>query len=262
MPAEREPDDGPISVEEVFARVRAISRENERILSDLVAGERRFRRLAQAVWRVQEEERRRLARELHDGIGQTLTALKNHLTWLQRQALDGAPSDEIEQAVHLASEALDDTRELSRLLRPPVLDDLGLAPALRWLGRTVSKRFAITVDVEAAEPEVRPARELETVVFRIAQEALTNAAKHAAASRVSVTLAGGPAEIELTVRDDGKGFEVDATLSEVDDRTGIGLRGMRDRVELFGGRLAIRSTPSQGTVLECSLPVPAASPGR
>lgn len=258
MSTERDSRAEQVSVEEVFERVRAISRENERMLADLVAGERRFRELAKAVWRVQEEERRRLARELHDGIGQTLTALKNHLTWLERQDGTLAPDPGLEQAVHLASEALDDTRELSRLLRPPVLDDLGLAPALRWLGRTVSKRFPIDVEVDAADLENRPAPEIETVVFRIAQEALTNSAKHANATRATLTLQTSGTSLELVVQDDGRGFEVAAKLAEVDERTGIGLRGMRDRVELFGGHLQIRSSQEAGTVVSAQLPLPAA----
>ncbi len=249
--------EGPVdsSVEEVFERVRAMGRENERILADLVAGERRFRQLAKGVWRVQEDERRRLARELHDGIGQTLTALKNHLAWLQRQQAIVDHADDLERAVDLAAEALDDTRELSRLLRPPVLDDLGLAAALRWLGRTVGKRFDLEVVVEAEELPQRPAAELETVLFRIAQEALTNAAKHAGAGTCRVTLAWTPPDAELQVADDGRGFTVEATLAEVDDQTGVGLRGMRDRVELFGGRLDLESTLEEGTVVRARLPL-------
>lgn len=156
----------PDSVDEIYQRVRAIGRENERILNDLIAGEQRFRHLAKGVWQVQEDERRRLARELHDGIGQTLAALKNHLQWLAKQ--DSQNNDGLSQAIELASDALEDTRELSRLLRPPVLDDLGLAAALGWLGRTVGKRFGFTVTVRAAELDPRPASELETVLFRIA----------------------------------------------------------------------------------------------
>ena len=244
------------SVEEVYERVREIGRENEKIMANLVAGEKRVRKLARAVWRVQEDERRRLARELHDGIGQTLTALKNHLAWLEGRDVALMPGEGgLGEAVALATEALDDTRELSRLLRPPVLDDLGLAPALRWLGRTVGKRFSMEVETAAPDLDQRQSEEIETVVFRIAQEALTNAAKHAAAKRVELTLAVEDDWLALEVADDGSGFDVDAELSQVDDSTGVGLRGMRDRAELFGGRLSVESNPGGGTVVRARLPL-------
>lgn len=255
MPTEPDVPAEGISIEEVFERVRALGRENERILADLMAGERRFRQLAKAVWRVQEEERRRLARELHDGLGQKLTALKNQLAWLRRQP-GAAPDEELELATRLAGEALDDTRELSRLLRPPVLDDLGLPPALRWIGRTFADRFALTVQVEAPDLSERPAAEVETVIFRIAQEALTNVARHAEAKRVTVRLTADPEWLELEVADDGQGFDAARRLRTTDAGTGVGLRGMQDRVDLFGGRFEVQSTPGHGTVVRARVPVP------
>lgn len=242
----------PATLDEIYERVRAIGEENERLLGDLIAGETRFRRLAKAVWQVQEDERRRLARELHDGIGQTLTALKNHLEWIEKRAIAGG-AGEIREAAALAAQALDDTRELSRLLRPPVLDDLGLPAALTWLGRTVGKRFGLEVAVTAEDPGARLPTEVETVFFRIAQEALTNAAKHARATRVEIGLVQRDGVLELAVADDGVGFEA-AGMERADGRTGVGLRGMRDRVELFEGALEIRSRPGAGTTLVARLP--------
>ena len=253
-PDDRAPRADPASLDEVYERVRAIGQENERILGDLIAGERRFRKLAKAVWQVQEDERRRLARELHDGIGQTLAALKNQLERLARKSEGASAAAELRDAVDLAAGALDDTRELSRLLRPPVLDDLGLPAALSWLGRTVGHRFGLEVDVDAEEVAERPHTELETVLFRIAQEALTNAARHAEASRVTIRLRRTEGGLDLSVVDDGDGFDL-GTLARADDRTGVGLRGMRDRVELFGGRLEIRSRPGGGTTVRAHLPL-------
>lgn len=253
-PEDREPRTEAVSrasIDEVYERVRAIGQENERILGDLIAGERRFRRLAKAVWQVQEDERRRLARELHDGIGQTLAALKNQLERLA--APDPETALGLRGAVDLATGALQDTRELSRLLRPPVLDDLGLPAALSWLGRTVGNRFDLEVSVESAELAERPHTEIETVLFRIAQEALTNAAKHSKAARVTVLLEAGADSLELTIADDGAGFDVER-VARTDDRTGVGLRGMRDRVELFGGRLEVLSRPGDGTTIRAHLP--------
>lgn len=256
-PRERTPAVSPEaagSIEEVYERVRALGQENEKILNNLIQGESRFRRLAKAVWQVQEDERRRLARELHDGIGQTLAALKNQLEWMAQSPRAAGVETEIRDAVDLASQALDDTRELSRLLRPPVLDDLGLNAALRWLGRRVSKRFDLEVTIEADELDQRPAAEIETVLFRIAQEALTNAAKHAGAAEVVVSLSKTDSELVLSIADDGAGFDK-AAAARTDDRTGVGLRGMNDRVELFEGRLEIHSETGAGTRIVARLPV-------
>lgn len=241
------------SIEDVYERVRSIGAENQRILEDLMAGESRFRRLAKAVWQVQEDERRRLARELHDGIGQTLTALKNHLEGLAATAAaDASPG--FREAVELAAQALEDTRELSRLLRPPVLDDLGLPAALRWLGRTTGQRFGFAVDVTAEELTERLPAEIETVLFRIAQEALTNAAKHASADTVTITLERPGEQMILRVVDDGSGFETSAA-AHGSETQGVGLRGMQDRVELFDGRLEVDSRPGAGTQVRAVLPL-------
>lgn len=247
------PPDSADSIDEVYERVRALGQESEQILTDLLSGESRFRRLAKAVWQVQEDERRRLARELHDGIGQTLAALKNQLEWMANSKNSNADRSRLGDAVQLASQALDDTRELSRLLRPPVLDDLGLRAALSWLGRTVSKRFEFEVTIEFDAIDQRPAAEIETVLFRIAQEALTNAAKHAGASRVALGLRTEGSDLVLTVTDDGSGFDP-RSVATADDNTGVGLRGMNDRVELFEGRLEISSEPGSGTRIEARLP--------
>ncbi len=242
---------------EIIERVHQITRENEKLFEQLIAGERRFRGLAKAVWKVQEEERRRLARELHDGIGQTLTALKNQLEWVQRRAAAGEPGleTEIAESVDLAAQALNDTRELSRLLRPPVLDDLGLVPALRWLARTLGQRTGLEVELETREVEERLDPDLETLVFRAVQEALTNVLKHSGAKRARVSLARRAAGLRLRVVDEGRGFDSATVLGSSDGAAGSGLRGMQDRVELFGGRIRIESQPQRGTSVTIDLPV-------
>ncbi len=239
---------------DVARRVREITRANQRLFGELLAGERRFRRLARAVWKVQEDERRRLARELHDGIGQTLTALKNQLEMAQRQQPE-RQAEGLAEAFELASQALDDTRELSRLLRPPVLDDLGLVPALRWLARTLRQRSGLAIELRNAGAPERLDPELETLIFRVVQEALTNAIKHSGAERAEVELRVEAGRLLLRVADSGDGFDTASALGPADDGTGVGLRGMEDRVELFGGRLRIDSRPGEGTVIEAQLPL-------
>jgi two-component system NarL family sensor kinase len=243
---------GADPMRQVVDRVRQITVENERLFQELIAGERRFRRLARSVWSVQEAERRRLARELHDGIGQTLTALKQQIELVVVQAADTVPAPaaaRLADAAELAKTALRETRELSHLLRPQILDDLGLGPALRWLGRTFQERTGTTVALETAGLERRLPAEHETLAFRIVQEALNNVAKHAQAAGVAVHVALAGGELTLRVEDDGCGFDPRALGHD-----GSGLRGMRDRVELFGGRIDIASRPGRGTRIAASVP--------
>jgi two-component system sensor histidine kinase UhpB len=243
---------------DIIDRVHQITRENERLFQRLIEGERRFRGLAKAVWKVQEDERRRLARELHDGLGQTLTALTNQLERLQ-QKLDGNASSEaaarLADSVEMARLALKETRELSRLLRPPVLDDLGLASGLSWLARTLEQRAGLHVELALSGLEERLDPEIETLVFRLVQEALTNVLRHAGADRAQVAVSRSEKILGLRVSDGGRGFETHGALAGGEAATSSGLRGMRDRLELFGGQLEIVSAPGQGTIVSASIPV-------
>jgi len=220
-----------------------------RLLERLEANEREFRRLGRGVWRVQEDERRQLARELHDGIGQNLTALKHRLAQIAGELGPGqeALRTRMETAITLCSGALEDTRQLSRLLRPPILDDLGLAPALQWLGRSVGEGSGVAVVVEIGELPALGG-ELQTLLFRVAQEALNNVAKHAQASSALLRLVAQQGELQLQVIDDGTGFEADAAR-------GSGIGGMSERLRLHGGRLELRSAPGHGTRLRAVVPL-------
>jgi signal transduction histidine kinase len=245
------------AVGDLLERVREISRENERLFERLVAGERRYRGLARAVWRVQEAERRRLARELHDGIGQTLTALKNHLEALTRRAGTAEPAlaADLRESVAVAARALHETRELSRLLRPAVLDDLGLVAALRWLARSVETRTGLAVALSLPEPGARLDPELETLVFRVAQEGLNNVEKHARARNAEIDLRVEDGVLRFALRDDGAGFDPAVSRAQELGEGSFGLRGMRDRAELFGGELRVDSRPGAGTSLRIVLPL-------
>lgn len=250
--------------EDLPHRLERLARDQELLFSELRASERRYRRLARAVWQVEEEERRRLSREVHDGLGQTLTALRHLLARLVGRAQDGGDAsaelvDDLRRAEEITAGALADARELSRLLRPPMLDDLGLLPALRWLARNLEESAGLQVDLalpappqDGDRPERRLPPELETLVFRAVQEALNNVLKHADAGRARVELALDGPRVQVTVRDAGAGFDPDATLSEA--TVGAGLRGLRDRVELLGGRCRVASAPGQGTEVFLDLP--------
>jgi signal transduction histidine kinase len=247
---------------DIVDRVRDITRANERLFARLIEGERRFRGLAKAVWKVQEDERRRLARELHDGLGQTLTALTLQLERL-REKLDGAVPPElaarVDDSVEMARLALNESREMSRLLRPPVLDDLGLGAALSWLARTLEQRTGLKVELTAALDE-RLDPDLETLVFRLVQEALTNVLRHSGVDRAQVALRRLGETLELRVADTGHGFDSEAALAVGGASAGSGLRGMRDRLELFGGRLEMASAPGEGTLILAVVPLGAEAP--
>lgn len=230
----------------------AIREQYQRLLQRLEANEREFRRLGRAVWRVQEDERRRLARELHDGLGQNLTALKHRLGQIGSELAPEQTGlrDKLDTALALCAGALDDTRNLSRLLRPPVLDDLGLVAALNWLGRSMQESSGVAVVVEV-EPLPPLDGELQTLLFRVSQEALNNALKHAGAHSVLLRLVVRDEQVQLQVIDDGRGFDVAAAANA----GGSGLGSMRERLRLYGGQLELRTSPDSGTRLRATIPL-------
>lgn len=228
--------------DETAQRISALERENDRLLASVAGMQKRFRRLARAVWRVEEEERRRIARELHDNLGQVLTALRLRIERLP----EGGDRD---AAVELATGAQEDVRRLSQLMRPPVLDDLGLEAALNWLARQVRENAGLPVRVSGTL-DARFDQETETLLFRIAQEALNNALKHAEATRAEISFNRMGDRFEMHIRDNGRGF--DASALDV-DKAGVGLAAMRDRAGLFGGEFVINSSPGNGTVISVSL---------
>jgi len=232
--------------------LHALRQQYQDLLERLQRNEREFRRLGRAVWRVQEDERRRLARDLHDGVGQNLTALKHRLVQLGAAlpADDAALRARFDQAIALCADTLEDTRSMSRLLRPPILDDLGLEAALRWLVRSQGESSGADV---ALEMEALPPLDgdLQTLLFRVAQEALNNVAKHADAREVMLRLVVRGGLLQLQVVDDGRGCDPAAVLQA----GGSGIGGMRERLRLYGGRLELHSVPGEGTRLRAVVPL-------
>jgi signal transduction histidine kinase len=228
---------------------------------ELREANRRLHALSSRMLEIQEQERRQLARELHDEIGQVLTAVKIDLqTHLMRS--DSAPVGEgIESSIRLVDEALDRVRSLSLDLRPAQLDDLGLQPALRWFLDRQSRSSALDVQFNADLPPGRLHPDIETACFRIAQEAMTNVLRHAGAKRVRVDLRTCGGELELVVEDDGRGFNVPAAQSRAASGASLGLLGMEERAELAGGRIELHSTPGAGTRVRACFPLTAASDG-
>lgn len=222
-----------------------------RDVTDKKGAEERLRELSRGLIEVQEEERRRLARELHDEVGQALTAIGLGLRAAARSRGDGGRRP-IEECLDIVDGAIRQVRNLSLDLRPSMLDDLGLVSALRWLvdrqARLAGHRARF--DADAGEDDGRLDQAVATAAFRVAQEALTNVARHARAARIAVRLRVRARGLALVVADDGAGFDPVATLARGE---GLGLLGMRERASLLGGRLAIRSTPGRGSVVRLTV---------
>ena len=209
--------------------------------------------LSTRVLAAHEEERRRVARELHDDTGQALTSLLLRLKALERMSDASEFKKGLAELRESASETLEGIRRLARDLRPPVLDDLGLGPALASLANEFSRSFRLQIEQKIPDVGRGLSKEGEVTLYRVAQEALTNVAKHAKAQRVKVTLECERHVARLQIEDDGVGFEPEAALA--DAGSGLGLLTMKDRVALAGGTLRIRSRPGEGTTVTAELPL-------
>ena len=212
--------------------------------------ERVSRDALRRVVEAQELERKRLARELHDETGQALTSIILGLRTVDDAKSDEERSEALRELRELVLSTLNDVRRLAVELRPKALDDFGLVPALERLGDTFQQKSGIAVHFEAQLGEQRLPPEAETALYRIVQEALTNVAKHAGASNVSVLLTRKDGGVVAVVEDDGRGLAAGAESS-----AGLGLVGMRERVSLLGGRLALESAGAVGTTLVAEVPV-------
>jgi PAS domain S-box-containing protein len=213
----------------------------------------RLRALSRQLLDLQEAERRHLARELHDEVGQTLTALKLNLDALGKAWPDGPPPPALEDSLAVVGQAIAEVRNLSLDLRPSHLDDLGLVPALRWYVERQAQRAGFHARLDA-NLDGRLSPDTETACFRVVQEALTNVMRHANAGEVAVTLGRRDGSIELTVRDDGAGFDVAAARRRAARGASLGLLGMQERVQLLGGTIDVQSAPGQGTEIRIRFP--------
>jgi signal transduction histidine kinase len=204
-----------------------------------------MRRVVQA----QELERRRLARELHDETGQALTSILLGLKTLERSVETEQGREGVAAVRELVVSTLQDVRRLAVELRPAALDDFGLAPALERLVETVRQDTSVDVDLEIGIGGERLPTDVETTMYRIVQEALTNIAKHAAATRISILLTRKERAVVVVVEDDGDGFDA------ADPTAGLGLAGMRERVTLLGGQLRVETSPGRGTTIAAEVPL-------
>lgn len=208
--------------------------------------------LSMRVVTAQEEERKRISRELHDDTAQALTAQLLRLKALEASGRTVEPAL-LSDLIEMTAQTLESVRHMAHELRPPSLDDLGLHASLEGLVAQYQERFGLRVLLSAERPKRRLPPEVELTVYRIVQEALTNVAKHARATRAVVTLSVDPTRVLARVEDDGVGF--DPTVRDLADGAGLGLFGMEERAMLIGGSLTIRSTPGSGTTVEVIAPL-------
>jgi PAS domain S-box-containing protein len=232
----------------------ALAIQQTRLFNRVQDGSKRLRELSRQVVTAQEQERRRVSRELHDEASQALMALKISLDMLQRDLPAEADSlhQRAEEALGLADETMEGIRLLAHDLRPPELDAVGLDPVLEDYCREFGRRARFDVDYRGTRLPALP-DEISIGFYRVLQEALTNILKHAHARHVQVALSCVAGAITLSVADDGHGFDL-AADHEFPDGHGIGLLGMRERVELLGGRLEVQSHPGQGTRVQATVP--------
>jgi signal transduction histidine kinase len=212
-----------------------------------------LRRLSQHVVRVQEHERKSISRELHDDVGQMLTGLRMELANLGGPVLRQDPADyqRLQEAKRLAERTLQCVRDLSMLLRPSMLDDIGLGPALNWQAKEFSRRSGIPVDVTIDGEIDSVPEDLRTCVYRVIQEALTNAGRHARANRIRVAVRRQPYQLTVSIEDDGVGFSPNRHKGT----HGIGLVGLKERITELSGLVRIDSAPGKGTRISASIPL-------
>lgn len=227
-----------------------LQRETMDHLKAVTDARQELRNLSARLMEVQENERKRISRELHDAVGQALSGVQFELHDLAVALSDSTEPlrGRVDRIRGLVENSVAMVRNMALLLRPSMLDDLGLTAALKWQSKEISRSTGVRIEVQDDLPGELP-EEHKVCIFRVVQEALTNVCRHARASSVVITLAGGEAEVTVAIRDDGRGFRVPRA-------GGLGLIGIEERVESLGGALTVRSEPGKGTTIEARLPLP------
>ena len=224
--------------------------------ADLVDANERLKVLSGRLIEIQELERRAIARDLHDEIGQALTAMKLNLRELQDLPVGTSVEPHIADSLEILDQVLQHVRSLALDLRPSLLDELGLVPALRWYAARQAERAGWQLEFCADGITMRPSADVEIACFRLTQEALTNVARHAQAERIDVRLEMKNHELALIIRDDGIGFDPHEVRSGARAGMTIGLSGMEERVRLVGGQIVIQSAPGLGTEVRATFTLP------
>jgi len=246
-------------VQERTSELSHINRELNREIKERNRAEAGLRSLAAKVLKIQDDERRRIARDLHDGVGQTLAGA---LMAVAQARSAGATLPACESALRHAEDLLQhgirEVRTVSHLLHPPLLDESGLVSAIRWYVEEFSKRSRVTVTLELDEDGDRLTQEIKTAVFRIVQEALTNVYRHSQAQVARIEIKCDERCLQLRIKDNGHGIPASMVPMAPNRKIGVGLASMRERATLLGGTFGIQSD-TEGTTLSVSIPIPEVS---
>ena len=237
-----------------ITKQRNVEKEREKLFKKVSLAQERLKAVSKRLLEVQESERRHIARELHDEIGQILTAIKINIQTAFKLAGSEKIETHLNEGVELIEEALFQVRKLSIDLRPSMLDDLGLVPALRWYVDRQSVRAGISAKVSVDDKIMRLPNEIEITCFRVAQEALTNIIKHSEATHVDIMLYYEEGDLHLKIVDDGIGFNFFAAVQRSLKGESMGILGMQERVELIGGKIKINSKAGNGTTVHTIFP--------
>ncbi len=242
----------------LMGNMAALEITRKQVEEALAQSEEQLRLLSRRLLRAHEHERKRVARELHDGIGQSVTAMKFKVENVIREASKNVPEEHLaplESLLTMIQEVVEDVGRIAMDLRPSILDDLGVMPTITWLCREFQKTHPdIKVVTELQMEESGVSEDQKIVIFRILQEALNNVAKHSRADTVRVSLGNHGGSTQLTVQDSGVGFDWESAHSPGDSRPGFGLASMKERTQLSGGSLSVRTRLGAGTVITASWP--------
>lgn len=223
-------------------------------ITERINAQERLQMLSRRLLTAQEQERRRLAIELHDEIGQVLTAVTLNLQSMHKEATPKG-REQVQECVLIVQQAIQQVRELSINLRPSLLDDLGLKPALRWYLDQQAQRAQFEVELSCEIAKGQIPNDVETACFRIVQESVTNVIRHAQAHHVSVNVYLHDKTLHLEIHDNGVGFDITAARERAVQGLSCGILGMQERAELLGGVLSIESSPSRGSSLSVAFPI-------
>ena len=238
--------------------IRRLADSFNQMAKTLMEKMRLERKYLSQIIEAQENERKRISRELHDEIGQGLTAIKFNLDIMDKDLPSTFPivRERLKEAKSLSNQTLTAMRQLSMDLRPTMLDDVGLIPTLRWYIQNFSNRLNIKSNFQAVGFEEKLPPQIETAFYRIIQEALNNIAKHAEASRVDISLQWRDSILSVSITDNGRGFDLYEVLRPDSLERGLGIIGMQERISLLGGKIDIQSRPDSGTYLYIEVPYP------
>jgi signal transduction histidine kinase len=228
-----------------------INRLNAR--NTILQSREELRNLTQRLHKIREEERMKISREIHDDLGQRLTAMKMDLSWINKHIPKNNQNlvQRLEAMISLTDSTLDITRKIALELRPAILDDLGLIPAIEWELQQFAKRTNCSYTVNLRKANVRMDRDRTIIIFRILQEALTNIIRHAHATHVDVRLTNDKNKAHLSVNDNGIGID----FTKLTDQDSLGIMSMRERAGAMGGTISIRNGKEGGTVVSLELPM-------